>query len=387
MGRLYGMSDWTLINKSRRTAYFVTRDIAQFDEYDVQAAEVAAFLTKVDAFENMPTDDEWRSNILLATAAKNAKVEEVYGAIRGIMVRIEAQFGINSPMYTAITLGELAQIPDTNLNKAVQKLVRKCTANLAAFENTGLTAAKLAELTALGDAAEALVIAKENLVSDRDLARNAREAAGNEIYDTMSDWCKFGQAIWKNTNDAKYDDYIIYDADDLPNSPPPAVEGFGFDAQSGKATWLDSDSESSYEVAIEENGVITTMNIGKDVTELTVALGAVIKRVRIRARNAAGVGPWSDWIEIPAAAQPPMPTNLQYVPESNGNPGVTTADAPAGATTLRMFYQPDGHPKTEIGVMTNGAYPWTLWLLPGTIFVQAEFPGGVVSAQATLRVE
>jgi len=387
MAKNFSMSYGTLMLKARAVAIFVMRDIAQFAAYNVVADDVTTFLASVEEFEALPTNEGLQEEETLLTEAKEEKIRAIQAAIKEVQTRAAVKFGAQSKKFAMFSLGEFHRIKDSEMQAQVQKFLLHTNMHFDDLETVGLTAAMV---TAISDALAEFVTAVEALtvsIAVRDKATEIREKAANAIYEVILDWCTMGKAIWQNESEAYYDDYIIYDADDLPHFPPSAVQGFGYDVQSGMATWLDSDRESSYEAEIDENGAISEVNIEQNVTELAAPMGATMKRIRIRARNAAGVGPWSDWLEIPAAAQPPMPTNLQYLPPANGNPGVTTADAPAGAIALRMFYQADGHPKNEVGVMADGEYSWTLWLIPGTIFVRAEFPGGIVSAEATLRVE
>ena len=163
-----------------------------------------------------------------------------------------------------------------------------------------------------------------------------------------------------------------------PDTPAPTYEEPNF-------MWAATANTTSYDVETSTDEGVTTNEVlsAENVLQVAVPRGAEEIWARVRSRNANGVSDWSPWLII-AAMTPDMPGNLMHTP---GDPGVTTCVVPPGAITVRMFYQPDGHPKTEIGVMTNGSYPWTLWLTPGTIFAQAEYPGGIVSAQATLRVE
>ncbi|MFC2093968.1 hypothetical protein ACFLSV_08725, partial [Bacteroidota bacterium] len=47
-------------------------------------------------------------------------------------------------------------------------------------------------------------------IADRDIATEDRIETGNALYDKLINYCSFGQQIWIETDEAKYNDYIIY---------------------------------------------------------------------------------------------------------------------------------------------------------------------------------
>ncbi|MBD8081302.1 hypothetical protein [Chryseobacterium caseinilyticum] len=64
--------------------------------------------------------------------------------------------------------------------------------------------------------------AQAKSVSDRDLATEDRIEALNRLYRLVTKYAGIGQDVFYETDEAKYNDYIIYNTPDgLPQDPPP----------------------------------------------------------------------------------------------------------------------------------------------------------------------
>ena len=52
---------------------------------------------------------------------------------------------------------------------------------------------------------------QSDAIADREIGTMLRIKTANEIYGEISRVCDTGKGIWKEVNEAKYNDYIIYD--------------------------------------------------------------------------------------------------------------------------------------------------------------------------------
>jgi len=73
-----------------------------------------------------------------------------------------------------------------------------------------LTAAIITELTNACQAFEDAFAEQRKAIANRDIATENRAEIGNALYEKLMNYCGFGQAIWVETNEAKYNDYVIY---------------------------------------------------------------------------------------------------------------------------------------------------------------------------------
>jgi hypothetical protein len=92
----------------------------------------------------------------------------------------------------------------------------------------GLTQQMLDDLeTVIGEFDNALSM-QEDAISSRDIATEERIEKANAIYAIVSKHCDTGKRIWVSSNQAKYNDYVIYDT---PSGKPEEMT----DAKASKA--------------------------------------------------------------------------------------------------------------------------------------------------------
>ena len=74
----------------------------------------------------------------------------------------------------------------------------------------GLTNVHIKELKALATDFDDAMEAQSDAIADREIGTMERTSIANEIYAEISRICDTGKGIWKDVNEAKYNDYIIY---------------------------------------------------------------------------------------------------------------------------------------------------------------------------------
>ncbi|WP_129536611.1 hypothetical protein [Chryseobacterium sp. 3008163] len=92
---------------------------------------------------------------------------------------------------------------------------------LPQLADEGLTTEKINTLMTQREALDVAIDAQAKGISDRDLAAEGRVEALNKLYQLLTKYAGTGQDIFYETNEAKYNDYIIYDTPSgLPETPP-----------------------------------------------------------------------------------------------------------------------------------------------------------------------
>ena len=307
-----------------------------------------------------------------------------------MLTRVKGKWGIHSRQYVRVQdhAANLDHCADELFVRKSKSILRLMTQWLADLVNEAQTATEITETTAkLAEFLEMLTDVDAE-TGDRREKSEDRVIAGNALYDTTMIYLGYGFEHYSKTGEAKVDDYILQKflgngASTLPDIPG----GLRYDMVEQKAFWEDTETETSYEIEITENGVVTQIFIGQNVTEYAIAMGATAKEMRIRSRNAAGVSGWTPKVIIPPVAQPAKPSNLIFTPAAGSNDASISATRPAGAVAMIVGYAADGHPMSELGYMTEeGVYVWNPWLTPGTYYVRAEYPGGILSDWETLHI-
>ena len=85
------------------------------------------------------------------------------------------------------------------------------TEKLAHLQSEGLTQGKIDTLIAQGIILDDNIDAVAKGISDRDLATESRIETLNTLYALLMKYASIGQDIFYELNEAKYNDYVIYD--------------------------------------------------------------------------------------------------------------------------------------------------------------------------------
>ena len=219
--RDYKFSDGKLKQLSDETANSVTRDITEFTVRGVTAATVTAFETNAEDFDNLPTDEEKQGEVSVAAEEKRGAADKLKVAIRTIRTMAQDKWGVTAAKYRTFGFEGMDEMTDNDLHRLGKRVVRRATIYLTELASEGLTAPMIANLvtynTAFDDGIDAVIDAEK----DRDIATQTRADKGNELYKELVRFCNIGKDIWASKDEAKYNDYVIYNTPGAAPPPPP----------------------------------------------------------------------------------------------------------------------------------------------------------------------
>lgn len=212
--RLYNFPDSVLISKCNTIKVTLQRDIAELATYGINTAKISAWETKINAFENFPTDDELLGEQSIATQAKDEKAETIRVALRELMQRAASKYGLETPRYKKFGVGNIVHLSDAELLHTARKAARVATSSLPDLTEKGLTTAIITALSTMANEFEILLHTKDMKTADRDIFQEDRVEMGNTLYNLLIDYCENGRTAWETKDVAKYNDYIIYNTSD-----------------------------------------------------------------------------------------------------------------------------------------------------------------------------
>ena len=186
------------------------RDAAEFAKQGTTAEQLTAVETSITEFENLPTDDELLGLQMNATAAKDKASEVLKSSMLEILGRAASKYGIESGYYRQFGVKALSALDGGELTTAARRVFRVGTKMLEDLADEGLTAAMLTALKTNTDAYETNLIAQEEAIANREIAVETRLEKANAIYAVVVKLCDKGKRIWQATNQAKYNDYVLY---------------------------------------------------------------------------------------------------------------------------------------------------------------------------------
>ncbi len=221
--RDYRFSDGILKQKADDIASSVTRDITQFNTRGVTADTVTAFETLAQEFDDLPTDEEAQGDVSDATEIKDAAAEALKVKIRTIRTMAQNKWGDGAAKYRSFGFEGMDDMNDSDLHRLGKRVGRRATANLAALESEGLTEDMITALGTANTTFDDAIDAMEDKVKDRDLSTQSRVDKGNACYKELVRLCNIGKDLWAARDEAKYNDYVIYNTPGgtAPSEPPP----------------------------------------------------------------------------------------------------------------------------------------------------------------------
>ncbi|SFF81925.1 hypothetical protein [Sunxiuqinia elliptica] len=190
---------------------FMLRDLVEFIKYGVTEEKLNALKAMLTDFANIPTDDELVGVQVSATQEKDEAAIQLRDAIAEIMQRVENKFGAQSGNYRKFGVSGVSDLDGGKLSYVTRRVHRVAETMLPQLESEGLTPELLTELNSRLDTYEQALSKQEDAIADRDIATENRVEKANEIYALLVKYCNTGKQIWEDTNQAKYNDYIIYD--------------------------------------------------------------------------------------------------------------------------------------------------------------------------------
>ena len=218
--RAYNFSDAVLIQKCDNVNHSITRDQTEFTDRGFLVADNTAFATLRDDFDAMPSDVELEGIVSDITEQKDAAAEALRVAVREFRTAAQNKWGDDKAKYRTYGFDDMSNMPDADLvrlGKRVSRIASIQQPDLA----PGINAAKIAALDVLNKALDDLIDLKEDGTNQRDIFTEDRIEAGNALYAVLVKVCNTGKNIWEATDEAKYNDYVIYNTPSGGPEPPP----------------------------------------------------------------------------------------------------------------------------------------------------------------------
>ena len=205
---------------------FVKRDKIEFAKRGVTEADITATENLLTEFSEIPTDDELLGLQINATKDKDKKSDVLRASISEVIDRAANKYGNNSGYYRQFGVNSLSGIDGGELSTAARR-VRRVGSNMATeLASEGLTPEMLATLKKDTENYDIALATSEDANSKREIATEDRIEKANAIYTIMSKYCGKGKQIWVSVNEAKFNDYVIYDTpsgtkdETTPPAPP-----------------------------------------------------------------------------------------------------------------------------------------------------------------------
>ena len=335
---LINMSYAELITCCDAVQAFMVRDTTEFAGYGVDTADITAFLTKITAFVDLPTDNEVAAVMIDATDLKNSLANDVRVMLRSFSERARLTFADDRGKYGLFHTKDLSKLPDSDLHLFGREVKRTATLYATELAAGGLTTAMITALDTKLDDFEAALTDQKKAIAARDAATTNRSAKAIELYGLLTTHCETGRVIWNGVNQAYYNDYVIFGPSGQLLTLYAPVD-FAYDNILHKFTWLPQDNATSYEIEASSNHVdYIQIYAGANSEFAFIPPGGDSSDYRCRCRNTAGYGPYCDSITILYVDPLPPPASIS-VTTDNLNPPDIYIDLSWGSVLGATFYK------------------------------------------------
>lgn len=221
--RQYGFSDGTLKQYTDQSVLFATRDNTEFSVRGYAAARLAGIQQMSNDFGNVTSDEEMLALQMLRTETKDQKRDLLEEQLRTMLAMATNAFGAKSIQMRRFGDANLSKQTDNDLIRTARVCIKTATEYATELGAEGLTPALLTAASLQVQAFDDAIDAQQLAISDREIVKETRIEAGNALYNELVKLTNTGKSIFRTTNEAKYNDYIIYDSSTTKTEPPTVV--------------------------------------------------------------------------------------------------------------------------------------------------------------------
>lgn len=210
--RSYSFSDGHLSFVSTQIIFSIDRDITDFDGFGGMNATTITDLEALSAnFNNIPTDEYYEGLKMVKTEEKDEARALLNTKISEMMALVGLKYGKASARYRHFGITAITAQTDEQIQRSCANVIRCANLYLTDLASVGVTQARIDELETLKGNLIVGLDGQGFAIRDRDIATENRISMGNTLYDALIGFMNVGKAFWKSRNEAKYNDYVMYD--------------------------------------------------------------------------------------------------------------------------------------------------------------------------------
>jgi len=208
--------------KAEQMAENLHRDLPDFAAYGVTADKIAGFETGIKTVENLFNDTNWQAQYQLAVQRRNALRDNLLAGLKKVGTTLNYYFSGSLEHEAQFQLTALCLLTDRQLSDRAANFVNSLLANAPKLLEAGITNDVITQVSDLQTAYAAAIAEVASTKLQRKLATQDRNQKLLDLYNSMMLFSEIGKTHWKNVNDVKYAEYVIYRAPS-PKAPPPVT--------------------------------------------------------------------------------------------------------------------------------------------------------------------
>lgn len=208
--RKYNLSDANLKQVADNMLILLDRDIVEFNDMGFTPTKRADFVQMIQDFADYPSDEQLEGVKITATEDKLTTRLELEKIMRTISLIAKIVFKEGTGKYKEFGNADFTRQTDEELVRNAKIMSVSAVKYMNDLANDGLNAVKIQHLDIAKKNFDEAIDIQRKAISERDTFTEGRIEAGNRLYETLVKYADIGKNIWYDTNEAKYNDYIIY---------------------------------------------------------------------------------------------------------------------------------------------------------------------------------
>jgi len=210
LSKEYDLGEGIFKTKCDTTVDLMIRDKVEFLSRGWDDEKRAAFAKHIKDYFDMQSDAFYEGEKISCTQAKDASRITLERPLRTLLNMAENKFGVNSGMYKQYG-GGISKLNDNQLVHYARNAAKTAVSHLAELASEGLTQQMITDITTFNEEFDKAIDKQIEAIRNRENITFERVVAGNALYRELVKVCNTGKSIWYGINEAKYNDYIIYD--------------------------------------------------------------------------------------------------------------------------------------------------------------------------------
>ena len=211
-----GISDHTLVTRSRSTVKSATRDLEFLTELGVTPTFLGEWNLKIDALENVINYREQLTKLKKATQAVAKQATKVKVEVKRINTRLELIFPKGTDHYETIIKYKISNITPAQIRNIAGSVLFILNEPNPNFALLGITPEFIATFESEVNTLQALIEEQTGVKRGFTITTDERNKLKSEVFTYYQFVCKIGKAYWTKQNNGYFKDYNIYS----PKSPP-----------------------------------------------------------------------------------------------------------------------------------------------------------------------
>ncbi len=195
-------------NVKTRTAL---RDLAKFKYFGYNKSMIETLRSKNQELANFPTDAELLAERIVITERKDNLFVELERAMRKMLVFVGLAMPIGSGKYRSYRKNIVSGLSADKLIIGGFRIVRIALKDLEHLQSVGMDESLINQIRFLTEELSNAVEDQADQDNERDIFKDERIELANGIYSELVKLCNVGRNAWIDTNEARYNDYILYD--------------------------------------------------------------------------------------------------------------------------------------------------------------------------------